>query len=263
MLPFHLNEILELARETGRLSELYAKWDPPTGTLQGDVQKRNIATMNVHAKTFDALGLHMCRLKCEQISRKMGRPANELASAFNDLAERMFDECKLRKFVSLSVKQAEMSFPSEPLFGSEVDILFPAAAFDIEEAGKCLGFARPTAAVFHCMRVMEVGIAAIARSLGIPDPIKPAERNWAIILKRVMEDGIKKKWPAASDRINGEGAFFEELYASLDAVRNPWRNATMHVGIKYSDEEAEHIFIAVRGFMKKIASRMDEDGTLR
>jgi len=34
----------------------------------------------------------------------------------------------------------------------------------------------------------------------------------------------------------------------------------MHVENKYLPEEAEHIFIAVRGFVKKLASRMDEQG---
>jgi hypothetical protein len=60
--------------------------------------------------------------------------------------------------------------------------------------------------------------------------------------------------------MSGDGALFEELYASLDAVRNPWRNAPMHVERKYTDDEAEHIFVAVKGFMMKLASRCDEDG---
>jgi hypothetical protein len=34
----------------------------------------------------------------------------------------------------------------------------------------------------------------------------------------------------------------------------------MHVESKYTDEEAEHILVAVKGFMKKLASRMDEEG---
>lgn len=34
----------------------------------------------------------------------------------------------------------------------------------------------------------------------------------------------------------------------------------MHVEKKYTDDEAEHIFSAVKGFMKGLASRMDEDG---
>lgn len=35
----------------------------------------------------------------------------------------------------------------------------------------------------------------------------------------------------------------------------------MHVENKYTQDEAEHIFIAIRGFMKNIISRIDQDGT--
>jgi hypothetical protein len=34
----------------------------------------------------------------------------------------------------------------------------------------------------------------------------------------------------------------------------------MHVENKYTTDEAEHIFGAVRGFMTKLASRCDENG---
>ena len=34
----------------------------------------------------------------------------------------------------------------------------------------------------------------------------------------------------------------------------------MHVDKKYTEEEAEQIFSVVTSFMKKIASRMDEQG---
>jgi hypothetical protein len=46
----------------------------------------------------------------------------------------------------------------------------------------------------------------------------------------------------------------------LDAVKNPWRNATMHVEKKYTPEEALHIHSSVRGFMMRLADRMDENG---
>jgi hypothetical protein len=75
-----------------------------------------------------------------------------------------------------------------------------------------------------------------------------------------MWEGIERKWPTTADRAVGDGALFESLHASLDAVKNPWRNATMHVENKYTDDEAEHIFVAVRGFMTKLASRCDENG---
>ena len=63
--------------------------------------------------------------------------------------------------------------------------------------------------------------------------------------------------------MRGDGHTFEGLFASLDAVKNPWRNGTMHVENRYSLEEAEDIFAAVKGFMKKLASRCDENGSRR
>ena len=110
------------------------------------------------------------------------------------------------------------------------------------------------------MRIMEIGIRALAKSLQIPDPTRPIEKNWGSILERIWDDGISKKWPNGAARMNGDGALFDDLYASLDAVKNPWRNATMHVERKYTEEEANHIFAAVRGFMMRLAARMDEDG---
>jgi hypothetical protein len=161
---------------------------------------------------------------------------------------------------SLSQIEAEYFAPIEPIFGEDVAKKFSTeGAFEIDEAAKCLALGRATAAVFHLMRILEVGIRSICRCLQIPDPTKPAERNWAIIL-RDIDAGIKARWPKGADRMTGDGALFASLYASLEAVRNPWRNATMHVENKYTYDEAEHIFVAVKGFMRKLASRMDEQG---
>src|SRR5579859_3823509 len=52
------------------------------------------------------------------------------------------------------------------LFGEEVDNRLPAVATDISEAGKCFATARWTAAVFHLMRVMEVGVQELATKIG-------------------------------------------------------------------------------------------------
>jgi hypothetical protein len=57
-----------------------------------------------------------------------------------------------------------------------------------------------------------------------------------------------------------ETDLFQEFYARLDAVKDAWRNSTMHVEKQYSPEEAEAIFSMTCSFMSKIASRMDETG---
>ena len=111
------------------------------------------------------------------------------------------------------------------------------------------------------MRVLEIGINAARKSLKIPDPIKPAERNWGVLLRKFNEQIEKRNKATPPDWTKPSNAdFYSEIYASLDAVRNVWRNATMHIEKIYVEEEAEHIFAAVRGFMKKLASRIDENG---
>lgn len=182
------------------------------------------------------------------------------ASLVDDINKRLLDELSGKKVIVLQDREDEYFNARQPLFGQEVSDKFQSsAAFEIDEAAKCLALGRSTAAVFHLMRTMEIGIRALARSLSVPDPVKPAERNWGHILNAIW-DGIEAKWPRTSDRLHGDGALFEDLYVSLDAVKNPWRNSTMHVEKKYTDEEAEHVFMAVRGFMRKLASRLDENG---
>lgn len=60
--------------------------------------------------------------------------------------------------------------------------------------------------------------------------------------------------------MSDDGEFFDNAYAALAAMQNPWRNATMHLDQQYTQEEARNILEIVRGFMRRLASRMDEDG---
>jgi len=182
-------------------------------------------------------------------------------NGIEEIKSTLIRELSLKTVIILQSQENSLFTAKEPHFGDDFADKFKTfGAFELDEAAKCRALSRPTAAVFHLMRILEVGISALAASLGIPDPVKPAERNWAIILKKIKEDGIDKKWPTAADRMSGDGLLFESLHASLDAVKNPWRNEAMHVSGKYTDDEAKHIFVAVEGFMKKLSARMDENG---
>jgi hypothetical protein len=173
----------------------------------------------------------------------------------------MNDELSLTMLFSVKPENAKYYEPVEPLFGKTVADQFPTdATSEIEEAGKCLALNRHTACVFHLMRVLEVGIEAARKCLNIPDPVKDADRNWGKMLKNIKAEIDRRNVAKPVLWKNADKNFFEEIYASLDAVRNVWRNATMHVEKTYSEEQAEHIFNAVRGFMSKLAERVDEKG---
>jgi hypothetical protein len=182
-----------------------------------------------------------------------------LAPHHVELQGRLIDELDSRTFWSMTMSEAELYEPKSPLFGSDVQANFPSGAYDIDEAAKCLALGRSTAGAFHSIRCLEAAIRATSRCLGIPDPTKAADRNWGKMLSSIRGE-IDGRWPASTDRLTGDGQTFEVVYAALAAMQNPWRNATMHLDHKYTEEEAKHIFDVVGGLMRRVASRCDEDG---
>jgi len=124
-----------------------------------------------------------------------------------------------------------------------VEDKIPSVIADISEAGKCLGLERPTAAVFHLMRVMETGVQKFGDKVGVT---LTDEKVWQVILDQLNAE------------IRGMGKdHLAKKYASISAhlynVKLAWRNEAMHPKATYTPEEAERIFAATRGFMIDLA----------
>lgn len=120
----------------------------------------------------------------------------ELSRFYEEICSRLADELHLRKIFVVEGKAEKYFDPEEPLFGREFAYRFQRdGVYELDEAAKCLALGRPTAAVFHLMRLMEIGIGSVARCLQIPDPVKPVERNWGKILERV-NSGIAQNGPS-------------------------------------------------------------------
>ena len=64
-----------------------------------------------------------------------------------------------------------------------------------------------------------------------------------------------RQWTSLADK-----KFFEEVYMMLNAIKDGCRDDTMHIESSYEMGGAEHLFALVKGFMQKVASRLDEDG---
>lgn len=229
-----------------------------------DVRGRVAGMLIDLQQALNVLGTPITKKAVDRLTDKITNKSNDVKykdfmNSFTEINNRLRDELEATSVWVIDQSRSELMQQSTPLFGEEVASNFISAKFEIAEAGKCLALARPTASVFHLMRTMEIALRAMARCLSIPDPTKPSQRNWGAVLGAIKK-GIDSKWPTVADRPTGDGRLFEELYALLEAVRNPWRNSTMHVEIKYTDDEADHIFRVVRSFMKRLASRMDENG---
>lgn len=187
----------------------------------------------------------------------------QLSTKTGTFTQRMRDEYSTRVFLAVPYGMAKYYSSPQDVFGKKAWDAFPTQGqFEMEEACRSFALARSTATVFHLMRLMEVAITAVRKSLGIADPIKPSQRNWGIILDRIKKEGIDSRnakggpgWKDPLDR-----SLFDELYLLLTAVKDTWRNKTMHVENKYTEDEAEHILVGVRAFVRKVAARMDENG---
>jgi hypothetical protein len=175
-----------------------------------------------------------------------------------ELRNRIEDELASVKFIAIDSAK-DMYFSNKHPFGNDVAIAFPCVAYDIEEAAKCFALERSTASAFHSIRSLEACIRAMSRCLGIPDPTHAVGRSWFNSLKAIKTE-YERRWPTTASRMSGDGMFFEEAHGLLAAIQNPYRNTTMHLDQKYTGEEARHIFEVVGGFMRKVASRMDENG---
>jgi hypothetical protein len=62
----------------------------------------------------------------------------------------------------------------------------------------------------------EIGIAAAARCLAIPDPIKPADRNWGAMLRSFKIEFDRRNDLALPARwANPDKAFCEDTYGRI------------------------------------------------
>lgn len=184
---------------------------------------------------------------------------SDIKMNIRDIESRFADHLSFVRFFVLRGEQLPLLGSASDLLGEPTASRFTSLWFDCEEAAKCLCVWRPTATVFHCMRMLETGIKAFAARLGIPDPVRPAERNWGVFL-RTIKNKIDATYSADQRMPGSEGAFMEGLYATLDAVKNPWRNETMHVEGVYADAEARFILMNTIAFIQKMASDFDEGG---
>lgn len=274
MLKFNAADFYNAASTLREIEASIAQWKDQTPRPDG-VRRQFFVTQLEQLQTeVKVINLSMTEMSISSLISSLGagpNPANMLVAEFmtygrfadrlKEIDSRLRDELKMATL--FAIPNSRIKYLEDPAsFGQQVQEKFATAAFEIDEACKCFALGRSTAAVFHLMRTMEVGIRAVTRCFGIPDPTHGGQGNWGAMLRVIKSEldsrqgaQATKTWTNPADK-----SFFEGVYASLDAVRVAWRNPTMHVESKHTEDEAESILFAVRGFMKCLASRCDENG---
>lgn len=266
MLRFLPDIFLRLARTTGTVRSTVAM-DRFYGTIKGSFglgelpsandrieANENEVTLWSHLESqCNELGLDAAAATAKRLQQVCheGCTTLQMHELLTEFDSRVVDQLASR--LCWMIEPDKARFFTEPnLFGPEVAEAFPSAILDIEEAGKCLALDRGTAGVFHLMRVMEVGLNALAVALGIP-----YAPSWDSYLKQINKQ-FALDWKDKEPQWKQDEAFYSAAAGDLMIVKNAWRNPTMHVRINYDPEKALDVFNGVRTFMQHLATKLKE-----
>ena len=260
----------ELRSLRGALSDAHSMEETPDGALQITGFERDAVLRRIALGQLELLKPHLATLGAKITLMAMDEMTAHLEggalltyegikAGLDDIDTQLRRELSVTTVFVLSPHEQDYFEPKSPLFGKEFEDKYPPGAAELDEAAECLALGRPTACVFHLMRLMECGLRAAAACLGAPAPTSGGDRNWGNIL-RDIRGAMEAKTKGATWAKSGDKDYFGDVYVFLDAVRVAWRNPTMHVEKTYTEDQSEHVLVAVRGFMMKLASRCDEDG---
>jgi hypothetical protein len=274
MLSFYARDFLgafgslqELKRALSRLHPL----EPITPSHLSEFQ-HDLFVLDSHLR---GIGLEASIAQIDRIAYALQdtkRPVQslELANLLKDLQHRVDDELCRRVFYCVDQMKTSQFFRSEgapkeqrmqlkpiaDVFGPQVlATFFTADDHDPREATLCLIQGRNTAAVFHLMRMLEIGLIPLAAIFNV----SMEHTNWGPALEEI-EKHIKSMhriapWNALAD-CKDRQEVYGQAASHFDMLRIAWRNYTAHARGKYSDDEADIIFRNVKAFLDKTATML-------
>jgi hypothetical protein len=134
-------------------------------------------------------------------------------------------------------------FEQTDLFGPEVTAAFPACTRDVEKAGSCYALEQEDACVHHLMMVLERGLKALAKEVGVT---KFDHSSWHTVITNV--ETAMKGLPRGPQL-----DFFREVNAQFGFLKVAYRNHSEHAhDDPYDMEKALHIINHTKSFMQAL-----------
>lgn len=169
-----------------------------------------------------------------------------------ELHEHVVQELQSVMFLTIDSRKAQY-FETVCPFGEEVMRRFWSAEYDVREAALCFAVGRYTATVMHCMRVLEVGLRALAAAIGAKLPT----RGWGSVLN-ACDSAWQRRLKTGPRLSPWKRTFFPQAFAEFRYFADAWRNHSMHARAKYGEQEASQVFEHTRTFMQHLATRLRE-----
>lgn len=147
-------------------------------------------------------------------------------------------------------------YENEDLFGEEVAQKFSRAVPDIKEAGSCYALNRPTACVFHLMRVVPYGMEAVAKLLRVKFARSIDSMEWNAIIEPIDKAVRALQFTPKSTKKFKDQKFYSEVVQHLYFCKDAWRNHVSHGRDPYDMPTARSVMDHVGHLMRLLATRV-------
>lgn len=139
------------------------------------------------------------------------------------------------------------------IFGDRVEAAFPSAIPEVIGACNCFALEQWTACVFHCMRVLEAPLVALAKKFSVPFD----KAEWHNIIEGI-EKKVREIDSTCGTNWKDEQKFFGEAARHLMFIKNGWRNHVMHVRDEYDEGKALSILQHTKELTTHLSERLSE-----
>lgn len=234
------------------------------GQIEADQKQRLAAMIGNFRNEFRTMGLEASKATTEKMLKFLTPESctwRDFGFLADELKSRLLDETVGRWYFCLQGQ--EIPYYKHPRDKWEIIISrFPQAGVDIEEASRCWACSRYTAAVFHSVQIVEIGLIDLGAFIGVNDPMS----GWTAVSQRLKKI-IDTKYQDLSEFEKANRPFLEQLQGTVESLKNAWRNKISHAygkltvmsGAEFHPDVAEEILIATRAFMRRLAEGLPEE----
>ena len=241
---------LELLRKTMELSAV--KGLPAT-----DLEKQQTE------RVLNDLEKYLAELEFKELIKRLRRTQQKLCEGLNDatriadlleaLQEAIEDEGEDRTIVNVPARKSEMIY-ADPNPWDALGARFPEVGADVLSALKCHAIGEDTACVFHTMRVLEVGLGALASDVGRTFDVQ----QWHNIIEEIESEirKLRETLPRGEAK-NRRLAFLSQAAKEFFYFKDGWRNYVSHNRGTYDEHQALSVLEHVRTFMTLLAQNLE------
>jgi hypothetical protein len=184
-------------------------------------------------------------------------PTVKIETRLSSIIQEILVNLNSKKFMFMPGDQASY-WENIAKFGDDFLLRFgEAAGIEAVEAGNCYAAGRWTACVFHCMRVAEYGLRALAKLLRVKISDKGKEcpleyGDWTKVITAIRAKIIEAHKGSAGPKKTEMLRRNSSLADHCEYMRDIWRNEVSHARRRYNAEESLAVISRVREFMQSI-----------